>query len=489
LRILLVDDDRDSRTSVREFLLAIGHQVVEADNGQDALTTFLSGDFPMVLSDIIMPKMSGIELLQEISASLLGEQTDVVLFTGYGDMESAIAALRAGAYDYLLKPINVEELAIVTERIAEHQALLRENKVLTEHFDDKLKAATEETQQELARLKKVVAQSLGFNKVGIFSKSMRQIFKEAQKYHTDRAIPVLIQGETGSGKEVIAKAIHFGEINEVTPFIAVNCAALTPSLFESELFGYEAGAFTGGLTRGKKGKLDLAYEGTLFLDEVAEIPLELQGKLLRVIQEKEYFRVGGLKKIQTDVRIICATNVDLEKRVKEGSFRKDLYYRLKVGHIVIPPLRERIEDIIPLAGMFLKEFSQQKGKRFQHISDSARKILVEYSWPGNVRELRNVIEWVAFMHDDVEIKPSHLSIITKQKQIPNHIDDGKFQSELNLKKLSLPKERFSLEEFTNQIVWQALKMHNGNKTETARYLGISRRSLYSRLEHIKDFTS
>jgi len=485
LNILLVDDDHDSRNDVADFLRDLGHQVVECKDGQEAIETFVSGDFPMVLSDIKMPGMSGIELLQAISALPLAQQTDVVLFTGYGDMESAIAALRAGAYDYLLKPIKVEELAIVTEKIAEHQALLRENKVLTEHFNDKLKAATEETHRELTHLKKMVAQSLGLNKPGIFSESMRQIYQAAQKYYTDRSIPVLIQGETGSGKEVIAKAIHYGNMNNMKPFIDINCAALTSSLFESELFGYEAGAFTGGLTKGKKGKLDLAYGGTLFLDEVAEIPLELQGKLLRVIQEKEYYRVGGLKKIQTDVRIICATNVDLRKRVKEGSFRKDLYFRLKVGHIVIPSLRERTEDIIPLASMFLQEFSEQKGKHFQRISDSARKILVNYPWPGNVRELRNVMEWVAFMHDDVEIKPSHLSIITSEKS--NFIDEEKLEPKLDFEHFSLPKEGFnvSLEEFINRIVQQALEMHNGNKSETARFLGISRRTLYTRLENIE----
>jgi two-component system, NtrC family, response regulator AtoC len=259
------------------------------------------------------------------------------LFTGHGDMATAIEALRSGAYDYLLKPINVAELAVITDRIAEHQSLLRENRVLNTRFTDEVQAATEEARQEVSRLRQLVSHYIGIDNVGVFSETMRQIVQQAQKYHEDRLIPVLIEGETGTGKEIIARMIHFGGAAREAPFVDVNCAALTASLFESELFGYEAGAFTGGLVKGQKGKLDVAQGGTLLLDEVGEIPLELQGKLLRVMQEKEFYRVGGLKKVKTDVRIICATNANLEKCVEEGTFRKDLFYRLKVGHIVIPP--------------------------------------------------------------------------------------------------------------------------------------------------------
>lgn len=484
MHILLVDDDKDSRASVKEFLLDIGHQITEAEDGQEAFALFQKSDYPMVLTDIKMPRMSGMELLRSLKSLPQSKYTDVVLFTGYGDMESAIEALRTGAYDYLLKPVNVNELAKVAERIAEHQALLRENTVLNERFAERVENATQETKKEIIRLKKVVSQYLNLNNIGVFSDKMRLLYQEAQQYHYDRSIPILIQGETGCGKEVIAKTIHFGNVNEVLPFIDINCAALTPSLFESELFGYEAGAFTGGQAKGSQGKLDLAEGGTLFLDEVGELPLELQGKLLRVIQEKEYYRVGGLKKIKADVRFICATNVDLEQKVAMGSFRKDLFYRLKVGHLFIPPLRERKEEIIPLATMFLQEFAQQKGKRFHTINDMAAKIILEYDWPGNVRELKNAMEWAVFMYDDTELKPAHL------KKVPRETKTEPFPEEnekiiLNPVEFQLPAKGFPLEEFNDRVILEALRMHKGNKTATALYLGISRRSLYSRLQNIK----
>ena len=489
MKVLLIDDDQDCRICVGEFLRDLGHQVSEAGNGQEALSLYQQDDFPMVLSDIKMPKMSGLELLQAIASLPAGPDTDVVLFTGHGDMETAIEALRAGAYDYLLKPINVEELAILTERIAEHQSLRRENKHLTESFSHQLEAATAETNRELARLKKMVVQSIGLPVVGIFSEPMQDIMLQARKYHQERSIPVLIEGETGTGKEVIAKTIHYEDLEDTAPFVDVNCAALTPNLFESELFGYEGGAFTGGLTKGQKGKFDLAQGGTLFLDEVAEIPLAIQGKLLRVLQEKEFYRVGGLKKIKIDVRVICATNMELEKKVAEGSFRKDLYFRLKVGHLIIPPLRNRRDEIIPLAEMFLHDFSRQKGRRFKGIGEEAKRILSAYAWPGNVRELRNVMEWVVFMHDDDQLKPLHLGIMDGNfaggRGRASNNDPGPI---LNPSHFTLPPTGFSLQDFINQVISQALKLHHGNKTETARYLGLSRRALYSRLENIKEFS-
>lgn len=485
MKILLVDDDIDSRAGVAEFLGEMGHEVTECADGEQALAAYLSGDYPMVMSDIKMPRMSGIELLRRITAMAGEKPADVVLFTGHGDMETAIEALRAGAYDYLLKPINVAELAAITERIAEHQLLLRENKVLTERFTDEVRAATEETQKELSRLKQMVSCAAGLGNIGFFSEEMRRIVRQAKRYHEDRSIPVLIEGETGTGKEVLARIVHYGDMDGAAPFVDVNCAALTPSLFESELFGYEAGAFTGGLIKGQKGKLDLAQGGSLLLDEVGEIPLELQGKLLRVIQEKEFYRVGGLKKIKTDVRIICATNCNLEQRVEEGKFRKDLYYRLKVGHVVIPPLRRRRNDVLPLAEIFLREFAVQKGRRFNRITQDAGDLLLAYDWPGNVRELRNTMEWAAFMYDDVELKPIHLGGMKKGTYFAE-ITPTQTISPLDPDQFVLPARSFELEEFIDRIVLQALELFNGNKTAAARYLGISRRSLYCRLDRKKD---
>jgi len=282
----------------------------------------------------------------------------------------------------------------------------------------------------------------------------------------------------------VARYIHFGNMQCMLPFVDINCAALNPGIFESELFGYEAGSFTGGLPKGQKGKLDIAKGGTVFLDEIAELPTDLQAKLLRVIQEKEFYRVGGLRKIKTDIRIICATNVDLFTRMEQGAFRKDLYYRLKVGHLVIPPLRERTEEILPLARMFLNKFACKRGKRFSGICDSAAQIMLTYDWPGNVRELRNAMEWVAFMHDGVEVKPSHLGVL-KQAITKSIFPDNSPSPVLDPEHFSLPSEGLDIEGFFSKIVLQALEMHNRNKTKAARYLGISWRSLDCRLARLR----
>lgn len=486
MNILLVDDDSNSRISVGRFLRQLGYDVAEFNNARDALAAYTKSDYPMVLSDIKMPGMSGIELLKAIQSLPNGWQTDVVLYTGYGDMASSIEALREGAYDYLLKPVNAEELAAITEKIAEHQALRRDNKQLKEYFDEAVTAATQETQQELNRLRKLVARSAGLGNIGIFSDEMKKIVELAAKYHDDRALPVLIEGETGTGKEVVARLVHYGAgiKDDVGPFIDINCATFNPNLFESELFGYDPGAFTGSLGKGQKGKLDTATGGTIFLDELEELPPELQGKLLRVIQDKEFYRVGGLKKIKVDVRFVCATNVNLAKKVEDGYFRKDLYYRLKVGHIVIPPLRKRSEDILPLALMFLNDFARQKKKRFKNIGDDVANMLVSHQWPGNVRELRNVLEWAVSMHDDTELKPHHLEILDI---ISKTNDEGMAinKEPINLTDIVLPSEHLPFEDYCKGIIKKALEMHNGNKVKTAEYLGISRQSLYTMLKNMQ----
>ena len=483
MHILLVDDDLDSRTNVGEFLRELGHEVTECGDGESALKTFQAGNMQMILSDIKMPRMSGIELLRELAKHPDRQDFDVVLFTGYGDVETAVEALRAGAYDYLLKPINVEELAAVAGRVEERQALRRENRILNDKFDTAVNEATRETRQELTRLQKAYFESVGLGSMGIFSEPMKKVIQLAQKFQGDRSVPVLIEGETGTGKELIARYIHYNSGDLTAPFVDLNCAAIVPNLFESELFGYEAGAFTGGQAGGQKGKLDMAKGGTIFLDEFVEIPVNLQAKLLRVIQEKEFYRVGGLKKIAADVRIICATNVNVQKKMEEGSFRQDLYYRLSVGHIYLPPLRERVDDILPLAGMFLTEYAREKKKSFRTISSEAAQMLLSYQWPGNVRELKNVIEWAVIMWDDDELKPAHLGILQKDR-INRAVDENSGAGTLDYKNFSLPPGGLPLEEFYNNIILKTLEMFKGNKTEAAKYLGISRRSLYCRLDRL-----
>ncbi|MDR7866526.1 MAG: sigma-54 dependent transcriptional regulator [Sporomusaceae bacterium] len=461
MKVLLVDDDVDSRTSVSRFLKVLGHHVDECGSAGEALIRLCDKcDFPVVLSDIKMPNMSGIDLLRAVSQLSLA--TNVVFFTGHGSMESAIEALRMGAYDYLLKPVNVDELAAVINRIEEQISP-------TKRGDSCLNAQPDE------KMRKAKRTSWGnTNTINVFSNQMRRVVNAAIKYHTDRSIPVLIEGETGTGKELIARLIHDGGKPTNQPFIDINCAALQPSLFESELFGYKAGSFTGGMNKDQHGKFDAAQGGTIFLDEVGEIPLELQAKLLRVVQEREYYRVGGLSKVRTDARMVCATNVNLTEAVAEGKFRQDLYYRLRIGYIFIPPLRERKEEIMPLAMFFLNQFTRQRNKGFKRISEEASRAILGHQWFGNVRELRNTIEWAVFMHDGEELKPDHL-------ENANFVTDI-ISGPVGALPEYLEKKGSLLDRHVDQIVLDALRKNNGNKTATAKYLGISRRSIYRLLE-------
>jgi len=453
----LADDDLDSRTAVAEFLRESGYEVAEANNGNAALALYKAGQYEMVLSDLRMPRLSGIGLLKELRKLDRKPAPDVVLFTGQGDMQSAIEALRLGAYDFVLKPLNVEELTALVARIAEHQALLSENKQLRHN------------------LKKIAWKTAGLDETGFFSAAMKDLAQQALRYHGDRSISVLIQGETGTGKEVMARLIHFGEEGTEAPFVALNCAAISPGLFESELFGYEGGSFTGSRSQGQRGKLDLASGGTLLLDEIGELPAELQVKLLRVIEAREYFRVGGLTKVRTDIRLIGATNQDLAVKVNQGLFRRDLYFRLKGGVLEIPPLRKRPEDILALAALFLERLNREKGKHFCRLAAETQDRLLAHAWTGNVRELRNVIEWAVFMHNDVELRPQHL---------PGDFTDPT-AAWPQVERRVLPADTFPLDEHIYEIVAQALQLHGGNKKKTAEYLQISRRSLYTYLEHIE----
>lgn len=489
MKILLVDDELEGRSFLANYLRLLGHTVMECVSGEDALLLYNDHAFDMVLSDIKMGGMSGIELVRRIKQVKGRTHTKVVLYTGFVDLELAIGALRAGAHDYLTKPINMDELKAILERVGE-QALDRKNQMLNKPFDEDGRAVTRSKDDGVEELHRQLAEQAGIGKIGIFSEGMRRVVRQAEQYHTDRSLPVLIQGETGVGKEIIAKIIHYGTVYSSAPFVDINCTAITPSLFESELFGYEAGSFTGGVSRGQKGKLDMAMGGTLFLDEIAEIPIELQAKLLRVIEEKNFYRVGGLKKIKTDIRIIAATNLDFEKRIAEGLFRKDLYYRLKVGQIVIPPLRERQDDIVPLANMLLQDFSRRRGKQFSTISRAAAQVLLNYPWPGNVRELRNAMEWVSFMYDGTELQEEHLKNLTAKCSIgavKARISEPEPEAEIQLQSVHVPSHlpSFALGDHIDELIEQALQKFGGNKTQSARYLGISVRTLYYRLERIQ----
>jgi transcriptional regulator with PAS, ATPase and Fis domain len=356
------------------------------------------------------------------------------------------------------------------------------NKVLalSAHFDKELKdleitqqeieSGKNEIENKLKQLQAIYASVSGIGKVGIFSEKMKSIMKMVDFFHLDRSVPVLIEGETGTGKEIIARMIHFNRSEDEGPFVILNCSAISATLFESELFGYEEGAFTGANQKGRMGKFELAQDGTLFLDEIGDLPIELQPKLLRALQQKEIYRVGGNKRIPLNVRIVAATNRDLRQEIKAGNFRSDLYYRLNTGHIFIPNLQERDEEIIPLAQMFLINFSKEKRKHFQYIEAAAAEILQSFSWPGNVRELRNAIERIVLLNDDVCLKKEHLNFITGIEQQEGGFDKVQFD---------FRDEKLQLSSIEKQIVSNVLKMHQGSISNAAKYLKTSRNRIYN----------
>ncbi|MCE5249369.1 sigma-54 dependent transcriptional regulator [bacterium] len=481
MNILLVDDEPLVRDSLAVFLEDIlGHRVLQCDNAREAIDLFKNNPVPLVLTDIRMPEMDGLEFLRNLKALREAQNTLIVIITGFGDMKSAIQALRAGAYDYLQKPVNVDELAAVVNRIADHLSLRHEYNELTHRFEEKVAEATRETVSKLSSLREAYAEIVGIGRIGVFSDEMRHVVTMAEQLHGDRSVPVLIEGETGTGKEVVARLVHYGKGDETAPFVSINCSAISPTLFESELFGYEGGSFTGSRKEGMKGKLESAQGGTIFLDEIGDLPIELQPKLLRCLQEREMYRVGGFKKIILDVRFICATNRDLARLVEENSFRRDLYYRLNMGRMFIPPLRERKQAIAPLAQMFLEQYAREKKRRFRFISKETVKILENHSWPGNVRELQNAIERVVILYDDIEIRPHHIRFLLSDTEKTPELDSVLLDPDT----LCLPADCLDLQSLENTIIKKALAMFEGNKTKAAAYLGMTRSALRGKLRKL-----
>jgi len=469
MNILLVDDEERSRQYLAQFLREQGHMILEAGEGLAAREIIKATRPDLVLCDNKMPGMFGVDLFKEVRALNLDPSPHLVLFTAYSDEKTLLDALKSGAEDYLIKPLNIEEVLSVVDRFNRQP--------------EELAASPEKPQDK----KNPVLPIAPANEICIASRSMQDIYNLARRLHMDPTIPVLIEGETGTGKEVLALFIHNGDEGSPAPFVALNCAALSPTVFESELFGYEAGSFTGALIKGQKGKLDIAHGGTLFLDEISEIPIKLQAKLLRLIEAKSFFRVGGLVEISTNARIICSSNRNLDSMIKRGLFRQDLFYRLNVAHITIPPLRERREEILPLARLFLQAFSAKRNKAFYSIDRNAAKILYDYNWPGNIRELKNLIERVVLIHEDTSLKPCHLDI-----PHPFRIPDSKPAMTQGVNPpltsafpFGLPPDRLPLDPLVDEIMLRALEQHGGNKTETARYLDVSRSVLYHRLNKMQ----
>ena len=439
--ILVADDEKNIREGLREALALDGYEVATAADGQEALEAVTRGDVDLLITDLKMPRLSGEELLRNVSAQL--PTMPVIILTGHGTIESAVQAMHDGAYDFLTKPVNLDRLSLLVKRALTSREMAVQNRAM---------------QEELERRS-------GFASIIGRSAEMKQVFEMVRQVAPSRS-SVLITGESGSGKEMIAEALHYNSPRKDKPFIKLHCAALTESLLESELFGHEKGAFTGAIAR-KRGRFELAHLGTLFLDEIGEINQNVQIKLLRVLEEKRFERVGGEETVEVDVRLIAATNRDLKEAISKGLFREDLYYRLNVVNIHIPPLRERKEDIALLVAAFLKEFTQENGRQIEGIDAKARLALYNYSWPGNVRQLRNSIESAVVL--------SKGTTITLDDLPPNIRGD----SGTNALRLSVGA---SLAEVEKEVIRSTLAREGGNKSRTAEILGIGRKTLHRKIE-------
>ncbi len=446
LEILVVEDGKSQREMLKNFLEREGHKVAEAENGEQALEKISRQHYDLLLLDYKMPGMDGMQVLQEVKK--INCEIDVVIITAYGTIESAVEAMKAGAIDYITKPIEFDELLFLMGRVAERRTLLRENEVLRQ-----------ELRQRGVRLDNIIYRS----------RKMEELVNLAGRVATSRA-NVLIRGESGTGKELLARLIHNLSPRADRPIVAVGCAALHENLLESELFGHEKGAFTGAHMR-RIGRVEEADGGTLFLDEVGDISLTIQVKLLRFLQEREFQRLGGNQNLQADVRIIAATNRDLEGLVKKGLFREDLFYRLNVIMLQAPPLRERKEDIPSLIDHYTNYFARENQKNIKGITSEAQDMLMKYDYPGNVRELVNIIERaVVIARDDVLSVEDLPFFQINQRQTPAHPP----KQEGNL--------RDSVENLERDLLVEALEKAGHHQTRAAEILGLSERMLRYKLK-------
>ncbi|MEW6357784.1 MAG: sigma-54 dependent transcriptional regulator [Planctomycetota bacterium] len=441
--LLVIDDDEGHAEATAESLERVGHKCLIATSGEDGLRKLSEEPIDLVVTDLRMRDVNGMQILERVKTKF--PDVEVIMVTGYPDYDSVVEAMQKGAATYLRKPINIDELRTVVEKSLQKQALARRNVQLEAQLDEKY----------------------GFEGIIGSTPVMRRIFQQVRQIAPTTAT-VLITGESGTGKELIANAIHNNSPRKNNPFVALNCAALSESILESELFGHEKGAFTGADAM-RKGRFEYANNGTLFLDEVGDLPIETQIKLLRVIEQREITRVGSNAPIKVDVRLLAATHQDLEALVEEKKFRQDLYFRLNVVSIALPPLRERRDDIPLMINAFIQEFAKQHGKQIAGMDAEAREILAGYSWPGNVRELKNCIESMVVVSAGKTLKPADIPDSIPREKAATPTRPGLAAG-------------MSLEDAEKELIRDTLEMTGGNRAETAKILKIGERSLYRKLK-------
>ncbi|MFZ0456121.1 MAG: sigma-54 dependent transcriptional regulator [Ignavibacteriaceae bacterium] len=450
-KILLIDDDNLVCISLKKVLVKFGYEVEICMNGDEVFDKIKEFDPDIILLDIYLTTHNGLELLKSFTKAY--PHIPVIMITGYSDVKMAVTAIKSGAFDFLLKPIDLDQLKLVLSKASDKIVLRSEVDKL--HI---LMQGTELTREFFGKSKKI-----------------QRILSSVEKLAKSSDTTILIEGESGTGKEGFAKFIHQNSSRRNFPFIEINCAAIPKELAESELFGHEKGAFTGAAAKTKLGKFELAEGGTILLDEIADLSVDLQVKLLRVLQEKRFYRVGGEKEVSVNVRVLAATNKNLEEEVEKGNFREDLFYRLNVAKVVVPPLRERVEDIPILSYSFLKEFSQKFDKQILGISSDALSVLESYKWKGNIRELRNVMERIALLIEENEVKEHHLSSLISD--IKNEKEDDSFE-------LKIPPKGIKIDLVLKTLILKTLKITNGNQVKAAKILGLSRSKLRYRMEQL-----